>query len=167
MKKSTIISQIAAISKNRGIGKNNDLLYRIPQDLKYFKEITSGHAVIMGHNTFLSLGKPLPNRVNIVLSRKNNLKIDGCVVVDSIENALIKAYQVEKYEIFIIGGASIYQQFISYADKLYLTLVDDEPDSDTFFPDFSDFKVIKESQKFSFKNLKYRFTELISKKDLK
>lgn len=167
MEKSIIISEIAAVCSNRGIGKDNDLLFKIPEDLKHFKDITKDHAVIMGYNTFLSLGKPLPNRVNIVLSSKRNLEIEGCIIVGSIKDALMEAEKVEKYEIFIIGGANIYQQFIFYADKLYLTLINAEPDADTFFPDYSNFKVIKESKEFSYKNIKYRFAELISSRESK
>src|SRR5665647_361593 len=103
-----IISEIAAVCKNRGIGKNNDLLFKIPEDLKHFKEITKGHAVLMGYNTYLSLGMPLPDRANIVLSPDKDLSIEGCIVVDSIDEALDEAKKTEKNEIFIIGGASIY-----------------------------------------------------------
>lgn len=158
-----IISEIAAVCKNRGIGKGNDLLFKIPEDLKHFKSVTKGHAVIMGYNTYLSLGSPLPNRANIVLSPDKELKIEGCVMASSIEEALTEARKTEKNEIFIIGGASIYQQFISLADKLYLTLIDAEPEADTFFPDFSEFSPVAETGGGSYNGTSYKFVTLEKK----
>lgn len=163
MKNEPIISEIAAVCKNRGIGKDNDLLFKIPEDLEHFKNITKGHAVIMGLNTFHSLGKPLPHRTNIVLSPDKDQKIESCTVVSSIEDALAEAKKVEKDEIFIIGGASIYQQFISRADKLYLTLIDAEPEADTFFPDYSDFSPVAETGEGSYNGTSYKFMEFEKK----
>lgn len=140
------ISIISAIArKDRAIGKNNALLWYIPEDFKHFKDLTSGHAIIMGENTFKSIGRPLPNRTNIILSLTPDFAPEGCVVVTSIEEALVKAKEVEQEEIFIIGGASIYKQFISLADRLYLTLVEGEYVADTFFPEYSEFtRVVSE-----------------------
>jgi dihydrofolate reductase len=163
MKNEPIISEIAAVCKNNGIGKDNDLLFKIPDDLKHFKEITDGHAVIMGYNTYLSLGKPLPNRVNIVLSPAQDLKIGGCVVVNSIDNAISEAKKIEANEIFIIGGASIYGQFLPYASKLYLTLIDAEPEADTFFPDYSEFSPVAETGSGSYNGIGYKFVTLEKK----
>lgn len=142
------LSIIAAIAKkDRAIGKNNALLWHIPEDFKHFKELTSGHVVVMGENTFRSIGKPLPNRMNIVLSIDQGLSIDGCTVVHSVEEALQKARESETEEIFIIGGASIYRQFTPFADRLYLTLVEGEYEADTFFPEYGEFtKVLSEEK---------------------
>lgn len=140
-----MISAIAR--KDRAIGFKNALLWHIPEDFKHFKETTSGHAVIMGENTYTSIGRPLPNRTNIILSLTPNFSPEGCIVVQSIEEALIKAKEVERDEIFIIGGASIYRQFLPYADRLYLTLVEGDFEADTFFPDYSEFtKVLSEEK---------------------
>ncbi len=130
-------SIIAAIGKNRELGRDNKLLWGIPDDLKRFKELTSGHPIIMGRKTFESIGKPLPNRTNIIVTRDENFKRDGCVVVNSIEDAFKKAKALDK-EIFVIGGAQIYKQSLPYVKKLYLTLINEEADADTFFPPYEE-----------------------------
>jgi dihydrofolate reductase len=144
-----IISIIAAIGRNREIGKNGDLLCRLPADLKHFKEITSGHAVIMGRKTFESLPKgPLPNRRNIVISRNTGLKIEGAEVYSSPDYAFIKL--INENEVFIIGGAQIYEQTLPIADKLYLTKIHaDFPGADAFFPKI-DFSVWRETSRKTF-----------------
>ena len=138
------ISIIVAIAENMAIGKDNDLLWHISDDLKRFKRITKGHQVIMGKNTYLSLPfKPLPNRTNIVITDNKSESFEGCTTVHSIEEAL--TYCTENEESFIIGGASIYSQFFPYANKLYLTRVHKTFEADTFFReiDFNDWKLIK------------------------
>ena len=154
------ISIIAAIAQNRAIGKNNKLLWDIPQDLQRFKRITSGHPVIMGQNTFESLGRPLPNRTNIVLTFDKSFQAPGCIVVYSFEEATKIASEKDKEEIFFIGGGQIYAQAIKLADKLYLTLVEGEYDADTFFPDYSDFKKTVFEEKRESAGYKYKFLEL-------
>lgn len=136
-----MLSLIAVIGKNRELGKDNDLIWNIPSDLKRFREITRGHPVIMGRKTFESIGHPLPNRKNIVISR--NFSHPGVTVVSSLDAAIAAAGEGE---IFVIGGASIYAQAIARADRLYLTLVEKTaPDADAFFPDYSRFtKIISE-----------------------
>lgn len=133
---------IVAIDKNLGIGFKNKLLKSIPEDLKRFKRLTTGSVVIMGYNTYLSLPKkPLPNRINIVLYDKK-IELDGCIVANSKEEALLIAgsYNIP---IFIIGGGSIYKQFLNEANKIFLTLIDGKYEADTFFPNFyNDFKEI-------------------------
>lgn len=129
------INIIAAIDEKRGIGKEGKLPWYIPEDLKHFKEITTGNTIIMGRKTFESIGKVLPNRQNIVVSRDQNLQIEGVLVVGSLQEAIEKA---EK-EIFIIGGGQIFKEAIFFADKLYLTLVEGDYACDAFFPDFSEF----------------------------
>jgi dihydrofolate reductase len=132
-----IISIIAAIGKNNEIGKNGGLLCHLPADLKHFKEITSGHPVIMGRKTFESLPKgPLPNRRNIVVSRIAGLKIEGAEVYPSLNHALIKL--MDENEVFIIGGAQVYKQILPIADRMYLTMIQvDFPEADVFFPKIS------------------------------
>jgi dihydrofolate reductase len=127
------ISIIVAIAEDNAIGNENKLLCHISEDLKRFKRLTTGHTVIMGKNTYESLPKkPLPNRRNIVISDNRNDKYEGCEMAYSIEDALEKCS--EEHENFIIGGASIYRQFMDHADKLYLTRIHKAFDADTFFP---------------------------------
>jgi dihydrofolate reductase len=128
------ISIIVAIAKNNAIGKDNKLLCHVPGDLKRFRQITTGHTVIMGKNTYLSLPDgPLKNRRNVVISDNHQDRFNGCVTVYSIEDA-IKLCD-EDQESFIIGGASVYRQFLPHASKLYLTLVNKYFEADTFFPE--------------------------------
>lgn len=128
------ISIIVAIAQNFAIGKNNDLLFHLPNDLKRFKQITTGYPVIMGRNTLLSLPKgALPNRRNIVITDNPEEKFDRCEMVGSIQDA-IEAVKNER-EAFIIGGGMIYRQFYPLAGKLYLTLVHRDFDADVYFPE--------------------------------
>lgn len=128
------VSIIAAIGKNRELGKGNDLIWHFREDMKFFKETTTGSTVIMGRKTFESLPKALPNRRNIVISRNKGFKAEGAEVVGSVEKALKAA---ESDEIFIIGGGRIYEQFLPLADKLYLTEIDAEcEDAEVYFPEF-------------------------------
>ena len=129
-----IISIVVATGRNNEIGVNGDLLCHLPADLKRFKEITSGHTVIMGRKTWESLPKkPLPNRRNIVISRNTGLKIEEAEVYSSLDYAFIRL--IDEKEVFIIGGAQIYEQSLPIADKIYLTKIyADFPDADVFFP---------------------------------
>ncbi len=159
-----MISIIAAIGRNRELGKDNQLLWHIPEDMKRFKDLTLGQVVIMGRKTYESLPekfRPLPDRTNIVITRNNYWKVAGCYVVNSIEEAIKKAKEFNK-EIFIIGGASIYEQGIKYADKLYLTIVNqDFSEADVYFPEYKNrFKIIKKENKKD-ENYKFSFLELI------
>jgi len=139
-----MISIICIIAKNRAIGFKNKLLYDIPEDMKHFKDITSGRVVIMGENTFHSMNdRPLPNRVNIILTLDQNFSAPDCLIAHSMAESIELAKAQNKGEIFFIGGGQIYRQALPLADKLYLTIVDDEPkQADTFFPDYSEFKKI-------------------------
>ena len=132
-----MISIIAAVAKDRAIGYKNKLIYWLPNDLKRFKALTTGHTIIMGRNTFLSLPKgALPNRRNIVLSRSAKA-FEGCDVYASLEEALQHCAKDE--DVYIIGGASVYQQALPIADRLCLTEIDDTPaEADTFFPPYAD-----------------------------
>ncbi|HEX6227376.1 MAG TPA: dihydrofolate reductase [Chryseolinea sp.] len=134
-----IISMIAAVSKNRVIGKNNDLPWKLPDDMKFFMETTKGHYAIMGRKNYESIPhkfKPLPNRTNIVVTRQKNYNAPGCVVVDSLEHGLTMAKESQEAEAFIIGGAEIYKLGLPYANRLYLTEINAEIDGDTFFPEY-------------------------------
>lgn len=127
------ISMIAAVGRNLELGKGNDLIWHFKEDMKFFKETTTGSSVIMGRKTFESLPKALPNRKNIVITNNRDYVADGGYVVNSIEKAL----ELAGDNAFIIGGGNIYSQFLPLADKLYLTEIDDEcADADTYFPQF-------------------------------
>lgn len=160
IKNKPIISMISAISKNRGIGKNNKLLFDIPEDLKYFCTITSGHPVIMGERTYYSMGRPLPKRLNIVLSQNKELIIPGCIVCFNIDDAIRIASEKDKNEIFFIGGGMVYSQAIKFAGRLYLTIIDAEPEADTYFPDYSDFKKIVSREPHEYNGIKFEYRVL-------
>ena len=148
-----MIKIIAAVGKNLELGNNNQLLWNLPTDMKFFKETTMGHPVIMGRKTYESIGRPLPGRRNIVLS--NSLNDEKVEVVDSIEKALAL---VQGEDVFVIGGAQIYQSFLEYADFLYLTMVDDNPKADVYFPKFDEDKYTKEVLEEHFENnLNFKF----------
>jgi dihydrofolate reductase len=136
-----MISIIAAVARNRAIGYENKLIYWLPNDLKRFKTLTTGHTIIMGRNTFLSLPKgALPNRRNIVLTRSQKA-FPGCDVYTSLEEALAHCDKDE--DVYIIGGASVYRQALPLADRLCLTEINDTPEkADTFFPPYDDWKEI-------------------------
>lgn len=129
-----MISLIAALANNRAIGKDNQLLWQLPNDLRHFKQLTLNKPIIMGRKTFDSIGRPLPKRRNIIISRQPNYEVAGCDVFNSINAALTATRDVP--EVMIIGGAHIYEQTLTLADRLYLTLVDDEPEGDAFFPEW-------------------------------
>ncbi|MEI6864067.1 MAG: dihydrofolate reductase [Candidatus Adlerbacteria bacterium] len=134
------VSIVVAIGKNREIGKNGKLLWYIPEDLKRFKALTLGHPVIMGRKTFDSIlqirGKPLPGRTNIVVTRDPDWQHEGVLVFHSLEDALAKARELDGEEIHIGGGSDLYKQALPHVDRLYLTLIDDAQDADTFFPEY-------------------------------
>lgn len=159
-----MISIIVATSKNRVIGNNNSLIWKLPADLKRFKQITTGNTIVMGRKTYESIGKPLPNRRNIIITRDTNYLVDNCEIVNSIEEALMLCNN----DCFIIGGGEIYKQSIDIADKIYLTLVQEDFEGDTYFPEIGKewTKVIREdfepdeknAHKYSFINYeKYNF----------
>lgn len=156
---------VAAMSREtRAIGNKNGLLWHIPEDLKRFKEKSLGHPIIMGRKTFESivaiLGKPLPGRTNIVVTRNPNFTFEGVSVATSLEEAFVYARALNPTEIHIGGGAEIYTQALPFVDELYLTLVDDEPEADTFFPEFkNNFEIIKTHESRMFENLSYQFVD--------
>lgn len=129
-----ILSLIVALDRNHGIGVQNRLPWHLPADLRHFKTVTSGHTVIMGRKTYESIGKALPNRRNVVISRSANYKAEGCEVLNNLVDA-IASCKNEK-EVFVIGGSEIYGQALPLADKLYITRVKTVTDADAFFPPF-------------------------------
>ena len=137
-----IVSAIAALSKNRVIGKNNDLPWRLPDDMRFFMETTKGHHVIMGRKNYDSLlekYKPLPDRTNIVITRQSDLHAPGCIVLHAVEPALELARKGDEQECFIIGGAEIYQLAMPHTTRLYMTEIDAVIEGDTFFPEYDRF----------------------------
>ncbi|WP_115719949.1 type 3 dihydrofolate reductase [Gallaecimonas mangrovi] len=141
-----ILSLVAAMAKNRVIGRDNDMPWHLPADLKHFKAVTLGKPVIMGRKTFESIGRPLPGRRNLVISRQSDFKPDGVEVFASLDDALVAVADAE--EAMVIGGGQIYQQALPKADRLYFTFIDATIDGDTQFPDWDKeekWKLIKES----------------------
>ena len=132
--KSSSLSLIVAMAKNHTIGINNTLPWRCPEDLKHFKALTMGHHMIMGRKTFDSIGKPLPGRTTVVVTRNTDLQIEGCQMAHSLKAAI--AACAGEDEIFIVGGAELYRQAITLADTLYITEIQQDVDGDAYFPEF-------------------------------
>jgi len=132
--KKPVISLIAAMAKNRVIGKDNKMPWHLPADLKHFKAVTMAKPIVMGRKTYESIGRPLPGRQNVIISRNSNYTVEGCSVVNSIDAAV--ELLSDNKEIMIIGGGFLYSQVMGIADKLYLTFIDLEVEGDTHFPKF-------------------------------
>jgi dihydrofolate reductase len=135
---------IAATSQNNALGKDNKIIWHLPDDFKRFKELTSGHHIIMGRKTFESFPKPLPNRTHVVITRQKNFNPEGCIVVNSIEEAFEICPKNE--DVFLIGGAEIYKLGLPFTDKIELTFINETFEADAFFPeiDFSEWKLTNE-----------------------
>lgn len=147
-----IVSIIVAMDEKRGIGKKNDLLFKIPEDFKRVKELTSGHAIIMGRKTFESIGRVLPNRTNIIVTRDQDFRFENALVCHSLEEAIKEAQNKPgNEEIFIFGGGQIFKAALEkgVVNRLYLTIVKGDYGADTFFPDYSSFgfKIIDQEEK--------------------
>ena len=140
------ISLIVAHSKNRAIGIDNQIPWYLPADLKYFKKTTLGHHILMGRKSYLSIGKPLPGRTNLVLTRNPFFTANGIIVIHTIKEGIEFAKATGEKELFIIGGGEIYRQSLMLADRLYITEVDLEIEGDTFFPELNpkEWKLISE-----------------------
>jgi len=156
------ISIIVAIAKDRAIGKNNQLLWDIPEDLAHFKKVTSGHPVIMGERTFHSIGRLLPKRDNIILTFDKKFKQEGAHVAHSLEEAFELGGKLDPEEIFVIGGGMVYKSALPFANKLYLTVVDGDYDADVYFPEYDKYfvKTIREESHDNGRN-KFKFLELV------
>ena len=155
------ISAIAAMDSNRGIGKDNQLLFKIPEDFKRMKELTFGHPIIMGRKTFESIGRVLAGRTNIVITRDTTYEVPGAIICHSLEEAIKVAKEKDNKEIFIFGGAQVFEEALPLIDRLYLTLVEGNFQADTFFPEYEPFfkKVLFEKHD-EFDSLKYTFLDL-------
>ncbi|MCI3984901.1 dihydrofolate reductase DfrA [Bacillus vallismortis] len=159
-----MISFIFAMDANRLIGKDNDLPWRLPNDLAYFKKVTSGHSIIMGRKTFESIGRPLPNRKNIVVTSAPASKFPGCTVVSSLKDVLDICSDPE--ECFVIGGAQLYTALFPYADRLYMTKIHHEFEGDRHFPEFDEtnWKLISSEQGIKDEKNRYDYEFLVYEK---
>ncbi len=164
---SACIIAIAAIGKNRELGKEGKLLWQIPDDLKRFKQLTVGHPIILGRKTFDSivgyLGKPLPGRTTIVVTRTDQgpSLVGEVVVAHSVEEAIAKGRELDQEMVFIGGGAEIYRQALPYTDKLCLTIIDDAKDADSFFPAYEDeFTKTTSEESREWNGLRYQWIDL-------
>ena len=159
------VAIVAAMSKERrALGHDNSLLWHIPEDMRRFKTLTGSHPVVMGRKTFESivaiLGKPLPGRPNIVVTRNPDYTYPGVTIVSSLEAGLAVAETLDGEEIHIGGGAELYKQALPLVDTLYLTFIDDEPEADTFFPEFeNEFSVVEEHEKRDHHGLSYQWVD--------
>lgn len=160
---------VAAMSRTRrAIGNNNQLLWHIPADLQRFKKLTTGHPIIMGRKTFDSiidiLGTPLPGRTNIIVTRDTNFTYPDVTVTHSLDTAIAAAKNEAPAEIHIGGGAEIYRQALPHTDRLHITWIDDEPEADTFFPDFAaDFDVVTEHEVMHHNTIAYQWVDYVRK----
>lgn len=159
------VSAIAAIGKNNELGKDNELLWRIPEDFERMRALTKGHALIMGRKTHESIGRPLPDRANIVITSDENYEPDGCIVVHSLEAALEEAAKYEEKnddkEVFIFGGSKVYEDALPHTDRLYLTTIEEgRDDADTYFPTYDEFKTVIEEEKREHEGIDYTFITL-------
>ncbi len=153
---------IVAVSRNMGIGKDNDLLYNIPEDKKFFRRTTLGKVVVMGRKTLESMpnGKPLKDRVNVVLSRDESYNPDGVIVCNDASQLKKALENYDTDDVFVIGGAEIYKLLLPECDMAYVTVIDDEKPADKFFPDISSnekWKLAEESEEYDFEGIKYKF----------
>lgn len=157
-----ILSAIVAAGENNAIGKDNDLLWKLPDDMRFFKESTSGHAVIMGRRTLESFGRPLKNRENICITRSEDYHPEGVHIVHAMEDALALAKTLEKEECFLLGGGEIYALGLRYCDRVYLTRVHASFEADTFFPelDKQEWKVVASQEHAADDRHAYSFTFL-------
>lgn len=128
------LSAVVALSENRVIGRDNQLPWRLPADLKHFKKLTLGHPIIMGRKTYVSIGKPLPQRTNIVLTQEKQFQAPGCIVIHSLDEAIKKGAECDS-DIFIIGGAQLYRQSLPLLQFIYMTIIHQHIEGDTFFPE--------------------------------
>lgn len=132
-----MIAIVVAIAENNVIGKDNQLIWHLPADLRHFKQKTMGHPMIMGRKTFESIGKPLPGRTTIIVTRQEDFQAEGCIVVNSVEAAIAKGKELDSEQVSIVGGAEIYKQALPFANTLYLTQVHHTFEGDTFFPELN------------------------------
>ncbi len=132
-----MIAIVVAASENNVIGKDNQLIWHLPADLRYFKNLTMGHPILMGRKTYESIGKPLPGRTTVIITRQHDLQMPGCIVTNSLDEAIAEAQKLDQ-DVYIIGGAEIYRQAISKADTIYLTRLHHHFDGDAYFSELAE-----------------------------
>lgn len=142
-----LISAIVAISENNVIGRDGHLPWRLPADLKYFKSVTSGHHIILGRKNYADIARPLPNRVNIVLTRNDSFNAPGCLLANSLESAFQIAREANETECFIVGGAALYREALPYCKKLYLTRVLASVDGDVLMPSLGEGWILRSEER--------------------
>ncbi|WP_299754418.1 dihydrofolate reductase [uncultured Pontibacter sp.] len=157
-----MIAIVVAAAENNVIGKDNDLIWYLPADLKHFKRLTMGHPMIMGRKTYEAIGKPLPGRTSIIITSQIDYHADGCIVVHSLEEAIAKGKELDAEQVSIIGGANVYRQALPYTDKVYLTRVHHTFDGDAYFPELPENKwqVVEQEQHEPDEKNKYSYTFL-------
>lgn len=158
-----VLSAIAAAAENRVIGKDNKMPWHMPADLKHFKTLTSGHPVLMGRKTYESIGKPLPNRTNIIMTRDMNYSAPDCIIVNTVEAAVSMADELEMDEIFVIGGAEVYRQLLSQIQRIYLTEIHHQFEGDAYFPELNpdEWKEVSRERHAADENNKYDYSFVV------
>ncbi len=162
-----MVAIVVAVADNNVIGKDNQLIWHLPADLKHFKNLTMGHPMIMGRKTFDSIGKPLPGRTSIIITRQQDFKAEGCIVVNSVQEAIARACELDD-TVCIIGGAEIYKQAMPLVDTIFLTRVHHTFEGDTFFPQIQpeDWETVSEAQYEPDEKNKYKYSFLELKRKL-
>jgi dihydrofolate reductase len=162
-----MIAIVVAIAENNVIGKDNQLIWHLPADLRYFKNLTMGHPILMGRKTYESIGKPLPGRTTVIITRQQDFKAPGCIVVNSINEAISQAQTIDQ-DVYIIGGAEIYKQALGKTDTIYLTRVHHAFEGDTFFPeiDEANWEVTSEEKHEPDEKNKYSYSFITLKREL-
>src|SRR5699024_11154585 len=158
-----MISLIAAMGSNRVIGADNDMPWSLPRDLAHFKKVTTGHTLVMGRKTFESIGRPLPNRRNVILTRQTNLQLPEEVeIISNLDTVFEWTRENPEEEIFIVGGGELYKQALAYANRLYITRINEDFEGDTFFPTFNkdEWKIVEKTQGITDQNNPYDYTFL-------
>jgi len=162
-----MIAIVVAVAENNVIGKDNQLIWHLPADLRFFKNLTMGHPIVMGRKTYESIGKPLPGRTTVIITRQHDLEAPGCIVVNSIDEAIAQAQTIDQ-DVYIIGGAEIYKQALSKVDTIYLTRVHHTFEGDTFFPEIveSQWEVVSEEKHEPDEKNKYSYSFVTLKRKL-
>lgn len=161
-----MLAIVVAAAENNVIGKDNDLIWHLPADLKHFKSLTMGHPMIMGRKTFEAIGKPLPGRTSIIITSQKNYQAEGCLVVHSLEEAIAKGKGLDTEQVSIIGGANVYKQALPLADIVYLTRVHASFEGDAYFPELPDdaWQVVEQEHHEPDEKNKYSYTFLTLKR---
>ena len=161
-----MLAIVVAAAENNVIGKDNDLIWHLPADLKHFKSLTMGHPMIMGRKTFEAIGKPLPGRTSIIITSQKDYQAEGCVVVHSLEEAIAKGRELDAEQVSIVGGANVYKQALPLTDILYLTRVHASFEGDVYFPELPDdtWQVVEQEHHEPDEKNKYSYTFLTLKR---